>query len=337
MKLIIFCLLLAITVCAAPDLSKISEFEVKDMSLILTKEFFVDTHVPQIAAACDAQKLIISSRAAGSLSIDRLKQGAKGKPHSILEKSIKEQSIDTTVNTDKADWYDTLKGFVGHFDASKKLLGIRSDGINDSSVKVTEINSTQSYLPTAAAKTLLADTKKASLFYTGDYDLHEIYKYDSATNTGKLVDEGSQDKVTVLNALNAEIAKVDPKRVGSFEVAHGLVHIKPGGEYAMFQHGDQATYWENQENEAKAGEDTKLVSAVVNESVGENIAWYALGKWYITKGREQNLKMRTTFGLAEPKHWSATPLKKDDKGERNGKKYSVIAKKKLNKKMKLVK
>ena len=44
--------------------------------------------------------------------------------------------------------------------------------------------------------------------------------------------------------MNAEIAKVDSKRVGTFEVAHNLVHIKPGGEYAMFQHGDQATYWE---------------------------------------------------------------------------------------------
>jgi hypothetical protein len=333
MKLIISVILFASILNAPADADK---FKVEEDSRKLTDEFFVRSHIKAIAKACKANNLIISVRPAGKWSVQRLTEGAKAKPHTILEKSIKEKvnnDLTTKLNTDE---FDTLKGFVGHYvytdGKPTSLLGLRTDGVtNTIALPFLKECEGGTYIEKKKAIELLKDNPavNAMFFYSGDYDLHEMY--DASTNN--LVPEGTQAKADALNALNNEIRNVEQARGGANFAVDGnhLIHRDPqNGKWAMFQHGDQATYWENQDLERIKNNEpsTKLVRAVVNESVDDNLAWYANGSWYITKGKTQNDEFRTAFGLVQPAHWGQPPFERGAQpGVRNNIPYVIIGKK----------
>ena len=95
-------------------------------------------HWDAISAVCKEKNYIISIRETGAPSIKRIAQGAKAKPHTILEKSIKTGSVSKAYDPSgkkKNLWEQIMKvvealdldGFVGHWDQSG-LIGVRIDG-----------------------------------------------------------------------------------------------------------------------------------------------------------------------------------------------------------------
>lgn len=176
-----------------------------------------------------------------------------------------------------------LDGFVGHWD-ELGLAGVRIDnppqGVLDMDIVQTGKNGEQ-YVPIdtdaedggPALTRLKSNPCWKQYLYTGDYDLHEAYA--ALGGGGGQIPEATPEKVKLLNRLNAGIAKnyreggtEKVRRSGAAEKKGGTLHMLEGSDYAMFQHGDQATYRMNQYLEAAAAQkwQVSLVRAVATES-----------------------------------------------------------------------
>lgn len=305
--------------------------QVKSQREKLLKEIVSDTHYTPIASICKKKNYTLSIRETGLLSIHRIKQGAKAKPHSILEKTIKKSSLDKVYKEDGQKRLEQAKeldidGFVGHWDGDN-LIGLRADNPDPEIMPwLQEIQPTPGahqptkkpyYVPVdlnaPGGGYYLSGLKNQSrdrwqtFLYTGDYDLHEAYK-----NHHQIV-EATQQKVDLLNNLNKSIADsgVDViKREGKFRLAGN--EIKPVGntDYAMFQHGDQATYRMNQllEHGDEPGK-AKLVKAVAEES-DEPMAWCKNGYWFVTKNKKEHAELRQSWGLTTPHTWEQSEIDK---------------------------
>lgn len=279
------------------------------------------------------KKYTISIRETGGLSVKRIAEGAKAKPHTILEKSIKESSMvkayGANWQVETAKFFSYLQGYAGHYGSDKKLLGVRADNPSEqlrTSKRVKPcvgIPSPCEYVPTDDAIAMMKDKNwigiLKSQLYTGDYDIHEIYD-----STNKIIPEATDEKKNALNQLNKSICDLGVKggaqRCGVFELKNGLIHIEKGKYYAMFQHGDQATYKMNQhlENKGKAGK--AVVVKAVNEESGDPLAWCVKGKWYVTMNLAEHREFRGLMKLTAPSHWqTGMPL--------SGATYTTVGKK----------
>ena len=280
-----------------------------------------------------------SIRETGSGSIRRINEGAKPKPHSILEKSIKPESINTVYIDKEESKYiqeiirkKNIDGFVGHWKLDengkpRKLLGVRTDGYKGSAQKLMEkIDGSENglYLPLSEIdKFKKQNDDWKTYLYTGDYDLHEVYD-----NSNKQIPEG-EGKARMLNRLNKAISNLDESRVGvtTFDPRTHRVHVK--GEYAMFQHGDQATYVTNQHNEARENEVqngkgnyathishvAKIVKGVAAESDGP-LTWYHQGNFYVTLNKSEHNQFRKLLEITASSEWTKNIKKLRDRGLR---------------------
>jgi hypothetical protein len=219
--------------------------------------FVTPAHMEAIAEYAKKNKLTLSIRETGAFSLIRVAQGAKAKPHSILEKTIKPGSLkpcypelsnllSSTEFKPSEDVSEELSiegipvehlvGFVGHWSELGSLLGLRldhKDVLKDDSPKNRGLEALQEFisfdLQTKEPFIKLTDfnsfkekvgSKWPHYLYTGDYDLGEIYK-----NNQPLM-EGSPEKARVLKGINEAIARkqqadennTNPIRKGSFTV-----------------------------------------------------------------------------------------------------------------------
>lgn len=287
----------------------------------LLKKIISSAHYDPIASICKKKHYTLSIRETGLLSVKRIRQGAKAKPHSILEKTIKKSSIEKIYGKEKGSQilYQAkdldIDGFVGHWD-NNQLKGLRAD---NPSQKVKPYTKTTSegieYIPIDLTENdggpLLAKLKKLpgwqKHLYTGDYDLHEAYRNNHQ------IAEATREKVDLLNNLNKSIANsgVDVvNRKGSFVLANNQIIKKGNTDYAMFQHGDQATYRMNQLLEhGKSHGKAKLVKAVAEES-DEPMAWCKNGYWFVTKNKKEHAELRKVWGLTAPHTWQQSEINK---------------------------
>lgn len=281
---------------------------------------------------CKKHKYTIAIRETGALSIKRIAEGAKAKPHNILEKSIKKSSVArghgtnaTEVLTKLQQW--DLDGFVGRWGANHELIGVRIDKIPDTVLEQLEIyrmeegnnepyvnqESGIAYVPLKlnedggglAIEALKRIPEWKTYLYTGDYDLHEAY---SAGAGGGQIPEASSAKVSLLNRLNKEIkskGENSSMRSGKATLEGDIKTVHVEGDYAMFQHGDQATYRMNQHFEAKALEKTvaELVLAVATES-DEPLAWCKRGEWFVTLNKKEHDIFGEKNNIKKPHVWS---------------------------------
>jgi len=271
------------------------------------------TREHQEALLDDSNPYLFAVRETGAGSIKRLREGAKAKPHTILEKSIKKSSLESAFGAQASEMLKMVKaldidGFVGHWKMETRgggtekktvpvgLLGVRVDGYDEDSQekKLTEDCSGGQYVPIKyldAFKERHPQGAWKRLLYTGDYDLHEVYD-----RTGKQIAEGAE-KARMVSVLNALIAPVDPSRTGAARtLAQHRTHVS--GQYAMFQHGDQATYVANQHNEARAGRKAAAsVVAAVSRQSEEPMVWHFKHAYYVTLNRAEHDAFRTNAGL----------------------------------------
>ncbi|WP_407705605.1 DUF4157 domain-containing protein [Streptomyces niveiscabiei] len=288
-----------------------------------------EEHWAPIAAVCKKYHYTIAVRETGEFSIRRIAEGAKPKPHTILEKSIKPSSVRKEYGREgsQADpeavlaWLaqEDLDGFVGHW-GQGGLLGVRVD---DPSQEVLDLGIVETgargeeYVPITVLApgggpqltALRGVPNWQTYLYTGDYDLHEAYSLMGGMRGGGQIAEASQQKVNLLNRLNAGVANssaVPVRREGTARLeGHGL-HMEDSA-YAMFQHGDQATYRMNQYLEAQAEGMrpvvAKLVKAVATES-DEPMGWCRWGQWYVTMNKDEHKLLRKQWGLTVPNSWT---------------------------------
>lgn len=334
---------------------------------LVEREFVTKEHKEAIAKYCKQKNIILSVRDTGKLSLDRIEEGAKPKPHTILEKSIKESSLakfhpeaaealrseeplEVPPNIGGVSLND-LKGFVGHWSKEGELLGLRVDKRDvrsadaEGSAHEKGIASLQKYLSGKDSESpyialnAFKDYKEAfkdtwqQFLYTGDYDLHEVYKHNKALM------EGSKEKAKTLTGINKQIAADQPKgplpvREGTIEaheetavigegkhsrtVPASTLHASEGSDYAMIQHGDQMGYITNQIHEGRLKKETlndkaQLVGVVASEASGP-LAWCVRGNWYVTKNKQEHSELRTGLSLTATSGWQAKAQKSMEDG-----------------------
>ena len=209
---------------------------------LVMKEFVTEEHMNAIAKYCKQKNVILSVRDTGKLSLDRLEEGAKPKPHSILEKSIKESSL-AKAHSEAANALKSgaelevpptiegvslndLKGFVGHWDKdSGKLLGVRVDKRDvrtreaESAGSTSELSehekSIQSLQPLLSGKDSNSPYISLGNFkaYKHDFDTKwqqflytGDYDLHEVYSHNKTLLEGSKEKARILSGINKQIA-----------------------------------------------------------------------------------------------------------------------------------
>ncbi|MBT2411711.1 hypothetical protein J7I94_14235 [Streptomyces sp. ISL-12] len=300
-------------------------------------------HWAPISEVCRKHKYTIAVRETGEHSIRRIAEGAKAKPHDILEKSIKPSSVRRAYGTGTGQaesdpvavlsWLTThdLDGFVGHWN-ERGLIGVRIDhppqSVLDAGIVRTGAKGEQ-YVPIDMKapgggphlRRLKADPNWKQYLYTGDYDLHEAYAATGGTTGGQIA-EATPEKAKLLSRLNDGIAggaREQVVRGGTAAVGRRGLHMASGSDYAMFQHGDQATYRMNQYLEARALEEpvgrqaAQLVRAVATES-DEPLAWCRMGQWYVTTNRKEHAVLRDRWKLAVPHTWGDAERERTARG-----------------------
>lgn len=122
------------------DLHLFKATEHKDLKRILLSTV-EKSHQDALAKASLKGNYYFSIRETGALSIKRIKQGAKPKPHSILEKSIKESSLAKGYGKAMPIKLELVKeknldGFVGCWDENNKLIGVRVDNFDNKDTRI---------------------------------------------------------------------------------------------------------------------------------------------------------------------------------------------------------
>ena len=299
------------------------------------KTVIAPKHLKAISDVCQKFNYTVSIRLTGASSIKRIEQGAKPKPHSILEKSIKGGSIkkaypnqDSNAIIDKVNKLD-LDGFVGHW-GPEGLKGVRitnpPENIEVRSGGLDHKNKEIFYVPIdlnhEKGGALLEQLKNSGEkwqkhLFTGDYDVLECYK------ANRQIMEATPEQVNFFTRLNRGIAKKDPGREGEFELNDkGLIDIKGNSEHAMFQHGDQATYTYSLLTKAKltGSSVAKLVEPVAQDS-DETVAWCKNGNWYVTNNIAQHDNIRNDFKITKPSTWNEIEYSKVRNGEKRTARY----------------
>ncbi|WP_394297174.1 DUF4157 domain-containing protein [Streptomyces griseus] len=303
-----------------------------------------EEHWAPISAVCAKYHYTIAVRETGEYSIKRIAEGAKPKPHTILEKSIKPSSVKKEYGQGSKDpaevlsWLarEDLDGFVGHW-GKAELMGVRIDNPSQEVLDLGIVRNGargEQYVPItvmeAGGGEALAKLKGVknwkTYLYTGDYDLHEAYSTMGAMAGGGQIAEASTEKVNLLNRLNSGVANhsdTPVKREGKAVGESNGLHME-NSDYAMFQHGDQATYRMNQYLEAQAEElgpvVAKLVKAVATES-HEPLGWCRFGQWYVTMNPAEHAALREKWGLATPNTWSDEAVRRTEEGKYRTAKY----------------
>lgn len=291
----------------------------------ITQTFICAGHLLHITEVCKSSGHIIVVREAGELSLKRMQEGASPKPHTVLDKSVSRKRMKDMVDqmeiapserkAHEKSMLDKYGGFVGKWDERGVLQGLIL--VNDPQKKKI-LNGILKAELSAARIVLNPDTSNESLplelvdilrnerqdwqsfFYTGDYDLHEVYDKRNFQ-----IPEATLEKRRLLNKLNAGLVEgYIPVDTNPSDAGLSLHPIHMPDSRAPFQHGDQAVYRMNQvlEGESLKSPRIELVRPVAIADTGR-LAWCVRGTWYITEGLEMQKKLRAELGLTAPSTW----------------------------------
>lgn len=287
----------------------------------ITQTFICPGHLQHITEVCKSSWHIIVVREAGELSLKRMQKGASPKPHTVLDKSVSRKRMKDMMDqikivpsereTSERSMLDKYGGFVGKWDEKGVLRGLIL--VNDPKKKkilnaelsaagiVLNPRTSNESLPLKEVDILRNKRQDwQSFFYTGDYDLHEVYDKRNFQ-----IPEATLEKRRLLNKLNAGLVEgYIPVDTNPSDAGLSLHPIHMPDSRAPFQHGDQAVYRMNQvlEGESLKSPRIGLVRPVAIADTGR-LAWCVRGTWYITEGLEMQKKLRAELGLTAPSTW----------------------------------
>ncbi|MEM9000612.1 MAG: hypothetical protein AAGB24_10140 [Bacteroidota bacterium] len=216
----------------------------------ITKSFVTENHQKAIADYCKRNHIALAVRQTGELSLQRIEMGAKAKPHTILEKSIKSSSLrkkhpkisayldagkknpslapeDLTI---RGAHIDELKGFVGHWSKEGELLGLRLDAkdvlgvvdpLGEGPMGASELEKLQKFITIDTATQepyIRLEDFDAFKKQMGNEYAQQLYTGDYDLSEiykhHKPLMEGSREKARILEGMNEAIAQrqeKDPK------------------------------------------------------------------------------------------------------------------------------
>lgn len=170
-----------------------------------------------IRDCCTKNSYKVAFRTAGANTLTRINAGNPCKGHIILDKSIKQKGSGWTYNNPSNLDFSAYAGLVGHSnDANNNLDGVWSYD-KDKEAIITPIANV---------------TSDKSLYYTGDYDMHDLIKND-ARILAATVDESS-----AIDALNNALLRNDATRKAKIDASQ-RTYKSP---YALIRHGAQTSF-----------------------------------------------------------------------------------------------
>ncbi len=210
----------------------------------VAKSFVTPAHMEAIANYCKKNKVSLSIRETGVFSLFRILQGAKAKPHSILEKTIKPGSLskshpelsDLLAKSDLGSYESSMEsklgeleievkgvgaedlvGFVGHWSSMGSLMGLRLDHkdiLKEGSARDPDLEKIQEFItidPVTEEPYIKLSDFKNYKEKMGQQWAQFLYTGDydlgEIYKNKKPLAEGSAEKARVLKGLNDAIAR----------------------------------------------------------------------------------------------------------------------------------
>ncbi|WP_261640972.1 hypothetical protein [Erwinia mallotivora] len=266
------------------------------------KEFILEKHIKPLEEASLKSNFAVSFRKAGKPTLDCLKDGAGAKPHSILEKTIKESSLKKYYSENYSEVAAKIKnanieGLVGHWDNEKGLVGLYLTTNEEIESELIAVGEHVVYpIDMSSLEGSLANLKRVknwkSRCYTGDYDTHDVIIFNGAGRPRKVLSDSLEEQ-SVIKILNDAVEKVDaPRR----HISH---------THRVIQHGPQVNYPSHM-IEFERAENKPLVPAVANP--GEfPIMMLDRGKWILIENKDELAEYYKNVGAVIKDGWSKNP------------------------------
>lgn len=253
----------------------------------------------------NSKNIMVSFRNAGSATLNQLKNGAAAKGHDILDKTIKAKTLglpngspgdlnaalNSAINADPGSdgTWDLLGGFVacwrGNVPTGLYLSkfacaewarnGWRSEDVTDKKGVVHKV------LMLAQSSEFINRLKTEygerfpRLFYTGDYDMHDLIQLAGAGSS--IVPSDSHSEHSIITEINKRIYNnlredntVDYNHVRADSMATTINEAdRENQEYQMIRHGAQVSYLAHMGSTEPCEE---IVYTVADKTTGEEIA-----------------------------------------------------------------
>lgn len=192
--------------------------------------FLLEKHALAIAATCRRNAYSVSFRKTGKATLDRIARGNPCKGHSITDKSIKPVG-----GGDRPEWTYTaapgqLERFVGLVGFSKEDSGKELAGL----WKKGDKTRVRAYLED------IGNDADLSLFYTGDYDMHDLFKYKGSYCR---IIAGSPEEESAIDHLNLAILQGESGRKKKVDqsIRTGSRRLRTSA-YSLIRHGAQTSF-----------------------------------------------------------------------------------------------
>ncbi|EEY9927476.1 TPA: hypothetical protein L6J72_004560 [Escherichia coli] len=208
-----------------------------DIKLKVASSFVWAGHMTAIETAARKGRFAVSFRAAGKYTLEAIAKGAAAKGHNILEKTIKPSSIEKVYGKMAKEKWNMLKqagltGYVGHWERNE-LKGIYMsschslDNFVQNHIYPIDMR-TQATLDKSIDSLRLSKNWEVQLF-TGDYDTHDMITFRGAGRPRSVLVNSMEEKM-IINAINMEVSKIDPRRPFN------------SVEYNVVRHGPQVNF-----------------------------------------------------------------------------------------------
>ncbi|WP_284900949.1 hypothetical protein [Burkholderia sp. lyk4-R2A-23] len=273
--------------------------ELTDVETEITKTYVLPDHLRAITEAARIMNIAVSFRPAGPETLKWLKAGALPKPHDILEKTIKVQSmIDVYGDQEEGQRRFSemqahgIAGLIGHYGTEpRRLSGLYVDPsrLGASDVSLQSLDNGRTVFP-------LDDNKlRESLeplfrlqgcevaLYTGDYDIH-----DSLNLGGRRAPHSEGQDTSALQALNCAIGAIDRERPYDDQARH------------VVQHGSQYNYVAHMKNHER---DQPINERVATSSLP--VAMCDRGTWQIIDSEDQLARFYKYLGITPKSDWAS--------------------------------
>jgi len=273
--------------------------ELTDVETEITKTYVLPDHLRAITEAARIMRIAVSFRPAGPETLKWLKAGALPKPHGILEKTIKQQSIiDVYGNPAEGQrrfsemQQHGIAGLVGHYGTEpRRLSGLYVDAsrLAASDVSLRSLENGRTVFPVddnklgESLEPLFRVPQYQVALYTGDYDIH-----DSLNMVGHRGPHIQGQDTFVLEALNRAVGAIDNERPFDDQARH------------VVQHGPQYNYVAYMKNHER---DQPINEHVATSSLP--VAMCDRGTWQIIDSEEKLAKFYKDRGTTAKSDWAS--------------------------------
>ncbi|MFW5400026.1 RHS repeat domain-containing protein [Yersinia sp. 1252 StPb PI] len=258
----------------------------------VAKAFVHSSHMPVFEQISREHNIAMSVREAGIYTIKALGVSAAAKGHNILEKTIKPSSLKSVYGAQAASVMKQAQnaGVVGMVGAwnSDGIYGIHihNNLCNVDQIAPIDLQNSQN---NTDFKKLIKDGLITP--YTGDYDMHEIIRFNA--HQGTIPKAESAEEIGVKDLINHGVAKVDIKR--------------PADNTSMnvVRHGPQVSFvpymWEHEKD--KVVKDNGYLGIVARPGPFP-VAMVHQGHWSIFDNTEELFGFYKDTNTPLPEHWA---------------------------------